>query len=214
MVIRSTRGTHIVSGGGLEWLQWDQTLGRSVDAVLTDPLFAGWRLANNNEMASLFNAFTLGVTPWDTDPTTEQIQKTAWDSSEASSFNNFLSLFSLTYNSTTDGKLNRSIEDPLHGALAWYGNGSPFGDPLDPVTGVARALVNDDFTNLPVHKLPGKKEAGAELGRDQPSGLHTADVTYSSGSEHSSIGVALVRVSAVPGQPTFAIFLLGMIGLA
>jgi hypothetical protein len=207
-------GTHIVSGGGLEWLQWDQTLGRSVDDVITDPLFAGWRLANNNEMASLFNAFTLGATPWDTDPTTEQIQETAWDSSEVSSFNNFMSLFSLTYNSTALGLTTRSVEDPLHATLAWYGDGYPIssGSTTGLDTRVGKAAVRDDLVIINTGTRDGPKVALAMMNRTNPK--DSCCDTYISSMAEEFTGVALVRVSVVPEPSSFAIFLLGMIGLA
>ena len=52
--------TNIVTGGGLEWLQWDETVGISAnDALVT---YDGWRLANATEFASLLNSFNFGTT--------------------------------------------------------------------------------------------------------------------------------------------------------
>jgi len=53
--------TNIVTGGGLEWLQWDETLGQSVNSALGNYAGAGWRVATNTEMADLLNAFSFGM---------------------------------------------------------------------------------------------------------------------------------------------------------
>jgi len=211
-------GTHIVSGGGLEWLQWDQTIGRSVNAVITDPLYAGWRLANNNEMASLFNAFTLGATHWDTDPTTEQIQKTAWDSSEESIFNNFMSLFSITYDGSNRVDITYAVDDPAHKTSAFYSEGDLTSQSY--TTGgyirVGIAGVRDDRTVIATtnrRATIGQKDAEASMYRTEPTPNDFQDALFSLNSQ-PSVGVALVRVSVVPEPSSFAIFLLGMIGLA
>jgi hypothetical protein len=49
----------VVQGFGLEWLQWTETQGQSVDNALRDYEDDGWRLATNIEMADLFNAFSV-----------------------------------------------------------------------------------------------------------------------------------------------------------
>jgi len=61
--------TDIVTGGGLEWLQWDVTKGLSVNTALAaNGIFGGadygngWTLATNEQMAALFNAFTFNST--------------------------------------------------------------------------------------------------------------------------------------------------------
>ncbi len=73
--------TDIVTGGGLEWLQWDVTDEMSIDTALTSVAGSyaggGWRLASNVEMATLLNAFDFGIssTPdgsWDSDENTFQ----------------------------------------------------------------------------------------------------------------------------------------------
>ena len=47
--------TNIVTGGGLEWLQWDVTLGMSISDALTNVAgtFDGGRLDSCNQHASL-----------------------------------------------------------------------------------------------------------------------------------------------------------------
>ncbi len=54
----------VVTGGGLDWLKWDQTLGLSINDVKADNRFAGWRIASNQEMANLYNAFLFGKSDW------------------------------------------------------------------------------------------------------------------------------------------------------
>jgi len=51
------RTTDIVTGKGLRWLGWEQTRGKSIDQALEQN--AGWRLATNDEVATLFNSFDL-----------------------------------------------------------------------------------------------------------------------------------------------------------
>ena len=69
--------TNIVTGGGLEWLQWDETLGLSINDV-TDPngsyAQAGWSVVNEQQMAALFNDWAFGPTGyvWGTDETVTQ----------------------------------------------------------------------------------------------------------------------------------------------
>ncbi|WP_339806835.1 hypothetical protein [uncultured Marinobacter sp.] len=69
--------TNIVTGGGLEWLQWDETLGLSIDDV-TDPnsqyAQAGWSVVSDQQMAALFNEWAFGPAGyvWGTDETVTQ----------------------------------------------------------------------------------------------------------------------------------------------
>jgi hypothetical protein len=57
--------TNIVTGGGLEWLRWDQTVGQSINSALTNYSADGWRLATNTEMATLLNTW---FNRWSIDP--------------------------------------------------------------------------------------------------------------------------------------------------
>lgn len=49
--------TNIVTGGGLEWLQWDETVGMTVGQAITEYGVDGWRLATSTEMSNLLNSF-------------------------------------------------------------------------------------------------------------------------------------------------------------
>lgn len=133
---QSDTNTNIVTGGGLEWLQWDVTAGQSIDAALTTYGAAGWRSANPDELAELLNEFDFGRTFSGSTNITQSINS-PWTASEVSTHNNFISLFGSTVPAT----------DPVF-------------DPLDPpawsraiVTGpntiggptIFRAFVRDDF---------------------------------------------------------------------
>jgi hypothetical protein len=52
--------TNIVTGGGLQWLQWDVTDGMSINQALGT--FSGWTLASNIQMTGLLTAFSEGFT--------------------------------------------------------------------------------------------------------------------------------------------------------
>ena len=54
-----TTGENSFSGNGLEWLRWDLTANQSVDSALDTYQALGWRLANSQEMANLFNSFAI-----------------------------------------------------------------------------------------------------------------------------------------------------------
>jgi hypothetical protein len=85
-------GTNIVTGGGLEWLQWDETVGLSIDTALSTYGSQGWRLANTVEMASLFNSFALGMTFTDAQGAIQSYERYVPLDPE-NDFNKFISLF-------------------------------------------------------------------------------------------------------------------------
>ncbi|GFD95558.1 hypothetical protein KUL156_10750 [Alteromonas sp. KUL156] len=49
--------TNIITGGGLEWLNWDETIGLSETEFNQSPLASSWRVASSREMYSLLNTF-------------------------------------------------------------------------------------------------------------------------------------------------------------
>jgi hypothetical protein len=59
--------TNIVTGGGLEWLQWDETAGLSVTVALSENV--GWRMASASEMNGLLIDLDVTITVFD-DPDT------------------------------------------------------------------------------------------------------------------------------------------------
>lgn len=57
---------NIVSDGTLDWLQWDMTLGMTINEALSTTavtyLGGGWTLASNEQMVNLINAFDFRIT--------------------------------------------------------------------------------------------------------------------------------------------------------
>lgn len=49
--------TNIITGGGLEWLNWDETIGLSETEFNQSPLASSWRVASSREMYNLLNTF-------------------------------------------------------------------------------------------------------------------------------------------------------------
>jgi hypothetical protein len=118
--------SNIVRGGGLEWLKWDVTKGMSINSALTLYASEGWRLASNNEMASLFNVFKFGKNEsWISSGGTDE-HVSPWSSGESSPHNFFLDLFGKTYHEscTTVGVTVFCYEnnDPRSYASAFFGN--------------------------------------------------------------------------------------------
>ena len=88
--------TNVVTGGGLEWLQWDETLGQSIEAALSSYAVDGWRLATNIEMAALLNNFNFGFTFSDSESFSQSINLYT-DEYSYGTANEFIDLFSDTY---------------------------------------------------------------------------------------------------------------------
>ncbi|WP_026960717.1 PEP-CTERM sorting domain-containing protein [Aliagarivorans taiwanensis] len=109
--------SNIVVGGGLEWLQWTETTGRSlVDFTLNaGGEFDGWRLANLSEVSGLLLDF--GVL----DIAGGQTLLTApFAAGESSVHDSFIELFGIT----DDGsQYSYEYLDPFAGAAAVFANG-------------------------------------------------------------------------------------------
>jgi predicted metalloprotease with PDZ domain len=182
--------TTSIFGGGLEWLQWDQTLGKSYNDVRADATYSSWRLATNLEVATLFNAFAFGTTIFDSDRTTYQLQTTSWSASETSTHNYFISLFGTTFLDT----MVHTSTDPDRITLAVFGNPDAFDNHLN------LARVVDDSTHI-------------ALGHQDSSAL-LFDNRFSPDISELGVGVALVRSpSQVPEPTTVTIFTLGLLSL-
>jgi hypothetical protein len=189
--------SNVVQGGGLEWLQWDVTVGQSVNAALSDYGSDRWRLATKIEMASLFNAFDFGriFTP------TEGAQTAfaSWTEDEMGKQRDFLDLFGRTSVAMVSEGVST---DPFEYASAL------FGDPCDLLSlnlCVGGAFVSDDWSVV----LDGDDEivfqrAIAEL---------FFPIAPNGGISFSGYGVALVRSVSVPEPGTFALLSLGLLGL-
>jgi len=86
--------TNIVAGGGLEWLQWDETIGQNVEEALNSYSSDGWKLATyadmNNLIAEFFGIFVNTASNDsgdDTDPNKDNGISLYWaDTQRAASF--------------------------------------------------------------------------------------------------------------------------------
>lgn len=187
--------TNIVTGGGLEWLQWDETAGSSIVSALGTYEADGWRLATNYEMASLFNSFDFDLT-FDTDENTHQLQRTPWSAAIESEYTRFIDLFGDTYAVSTLSCPTCLPSDTYVSAIAYFGTDNEFNDLFN------LAGVSDDF-------VAGTTQREAEA-------VMTGENYYDTDSS-SSHGVALVRTSVVPVPAAVWLFgsgLIGFVGLA
>ncbi|WDE03843.1 PEP-CTERM sorting domain-containing protein [Thalassomonas viridans] len=171
--------TNIVSGETLEWLQWDETAGLTVEQVLND--YDGWSLATNNQMAQLFSDFFPEYT-WTTD---EGLYQDNWgvfgvDSSHV----NFVELFGATYTIADDSKDNFFDEYAVTSAY--------FGHDQNQDGGINSAYVRDDY---------GFASSGREVA---PLAMLTSDWVTPADQGESRYGVALVR-SITGGENTVTV---------
>ena len=181
--------TNIVTGGGLEWLRWDQTQGKSINAAITQYTAAGWKLASNTQMAELFRAFTFNTTLMDN--TYVGTSGRYVSGSDISIYDNFIALFADT--SRLPPEYYGTGTDSLQFAAALYGSDED-SDGL-----YKDAHVQSDYVY--------------QNGRPyDPVALLRTDMSAST-RINPSAGVALVRTASVPEPSTIAIFALGMLGL-
>ncbi len=186
--------TNVVTGNGLEWLQWDVTIGESIDQAIFARSIDGWRSATTLEMAALLNSSNFGLT-FDGSTNVTQTVTSPWTLSEISIHNDFISLFGITFLDVFD------INDPFtfSGALS-----------AGPVTiagqTIFRIAVNDDFS----HPLGGKVDHRVIF-----DSLFE-ELSYS----NNQYGVALVRdpseteADPVPLPPSLALVSLGLLILS
>ena len=183
--------TDIVTGGGLEWLQWDQTLGNSVQWLLDGNAETiaggGWRLADNTDMSTLFNSFSFGVT-FDADETTSQAMFTPYTSSDTTDPHHyFIELFGYTIYDENIG-----LEDRYE-ARAFFGGDSNQNDLYN------FAAVQGDY----ISTLSPEGKAVASMHDDWHQ---VANISYGA-------GLALVRDHSVPEPSILALFAAGLFGL-
>ena len=192
--------TDIVTGKGLEWLQWDRTLGHSINSIQSqlDTLEGGgWSIASNTQMDQLINAFDFGYTFVSTENTNIQVG-TGYSSGDAGNEADelFITMFGDSY--TSVGLLCGSTSDRCTTARALYGSDDD-GDGR-----YKHARVIDDYI------LANGTEIGGNIQLSNDAFLATEVLTLS--------GVALVRdVSLVPvpaGVWLFGSGLVGLIGVA
>lgn len=183
--------TNIVTGGGLEWMQWDETIGMSINSALAAHGTEGWRLASNVEMASLFNAFDFGLV-FDSDENTYQSIFTGWHVSGSQVTNHFVEIFGDT--NADSGFLGVGATEPRVWSYAM------FGLDIDIDSQYNLAKVGDDW-NRPFNEY--QNEGYAAL---------IPDIMIATQST-PEWGIALVRTSDVPLPAAAYLFLVALTGL-
>jgi hypothetical protein len=190
--------SNVVQGFGLEWLQWTETMGQSVDTALTAFASGRWRLATNIEMADLFNAFSVDL-PFTYSTIGLQSVRTPWADGETGGRLDFLNLFGRT-RFVPAGQFRTSVlNEPLESAEAYFAGGSGDGGRI------YIASMQDDWSRLVPPEFALQYNDGVssldyltDLGRERPVAFR---------------GVALVRSVSVPEPGTFALLSLGLLGL-
>jgi hypothetical protein len=191
--------TDIVTGGGLDWLQWDYTIGQSIDTALagaaTSAYGGGWALASNAQMAGLFNSFGFGAFGT-VEHSTYRFSDPFTSSEDAVTDNElaFISMFGDTY--LAGGFASCAGAECYQEARALYGSDAD-GDNF-----FNRALVYDDY-RLMFGTRQTLQSGFIELNVDQWANW-IGDVRS---------GVALVRAASVPEPSIFALFGLGLVGI-
>jgi len=173
--------TDIVSDGTMEWLQWDVTVGMSVDSALVQYESDGWRLAGSDEMTALLSNFASGSGHlFDNTEDTSYTAQFDHVAPEDLFYNQFINMFGITYTNATD----YFAEDPYTYTMAYYGTDANGDEHYQ------RALVLDDHTLK-----------FGENGRSTGAAMILSDDIYSVTDAYSRAGVALVRGGAVLETP-------------
>lgn len=175
---------NIVTGGGLQWLRWDATVGQSAESALATYAPQGWRMATYDEVAALLNVFiedrvsastfTFGSDPYGW-------EEVKFHSNEQQLPTAFLEMFGDTY--AADGLIMGTpgtLFNQYQAAFAMYGELNPAVPLYDFVA------VFDKFYDP--YDLTGVSGGAARLlgSRYQP------DQSY------QGVGIALVRAVPLP----------------
>lgn len=184
--------TNVISGETLEWLQWDETAGLTVEQALNE--YDGWSLASSNQMVQLFADFFPGY-GWAED---EDLYQDNWGAFGVDDIHlNFVELFGATYIVPDDRKANYFDEYAVSSAY--------FGYDEDQDGGINSAYVRDDY---------GFVSSGWEI---DPLAMLTSDWVTVADQGESRYGVALVRTLGGENTVTVAepnilvIFALGLL---
>lgn len=192
-----TLNGNVVSDGELEWLQWSETAGNSIESALANPFYGGWELASNTQMYELFTAFGFNANPNENESANTYSASTI--DLDESPEDYFIQLFGGTHGINTNPLYGEGI-DALMFTRAYFGRD------LDNDGLYNLASVTSDYTiNFTDHTSRNGYNANKYL-----------DFSPDTESFHT-YGVALVRSLrpvSVPEPSTIAIFTLGMIGLA
>lgn len=191
----------VVKGGGLEWLKWDQTKGKTVSQAVSD--HSGWRLATATEMTALFNTFQFGIGKWQPDQL--NLVSNPWTADEQASHNAFLQLFGSTFVSreVCVNSSSRSCylpQDNMIFSRAWFASAVP--------GKVGSATVRDDYTSVAVFGSQIKYSYQIALEFERAEVVGTGDW-----------GVALVRSTAggpvaVNSPASIGLLAIGLLGLS
>jgi hypothetical protein len=196
--------TNIVtdSASGIEWLQWTETDGLSIDAALAAHAAAGWAIATNTQMAYLFNSFDLayGTFSWSDGETAQHDYSPPDGPIEAPGDRElvFVSLFGDTY---TEWETSAC---PGHDCLQYAS--AAFGSDVDGDALYQVATAYDDY------------EDGISWMKQRHAGIATFSYDdYTRTVADESRGVALTRsatqFNAVPEPSTLALFALALMGM-
>jgi len=196
-----------VTGGGLEWLKWDETKGSSIEAALSTHASQGWRLASNLEMAELFNNFQFSSTVFGNNENISQNVSTPWSTNESGVHTVFLSLFGTTSiggNVCTSSRSKQCYAENDN----WIASAAIFGADLDGDLNYNYAFVVDDRTYFDWSGYRTNEQHEVMISSDyieKRDGL-------------TGVGVALVRVSnstsvAVPTPGPIGLLALGLVAL-
>ncbi len=190
--------TDIVTGGGLEWLQWDRTAGASTTDILGllgTIEGGGWTIANNTQMSSLFNAFNFGLA-FDTTASTVQFVDTGYvyPDTQAETDVLFISMFGDSYEAS-----GSSYCYNLH---CFADSRALFMEDINDDTKINSALVFDDYQDT--------------SGSTHNGGAAIYGQTYELNALHGDdrLGWALVRSTATVPEPSIiALFAAGLFGI-
>jgi len=186
---------------GTDWLQWDVTIGESINSALSKYASEGWMLASNAQMAGLFTDFGWGSSVQEDD--TVATIGTYSASADESAMDEFIELFGTTYSNQVGCSQLDILCQRRTSAL--------FGSDLDDDGFFQYAHVHSDFLLCDLWECYESPDF-ARIVSDSYSfrSLIDADrIMYDAG-----FGVALTRVVDVPAPSTILIFALGLMGLA
>jgi hypothetical protein len=184
--------TNIVTGGGLDWLQWDETTGMTIENIINDHNFDGWSVATETQVFSMYSNLFKFLSPSLT---------LDYASENANKMDTIIQLFGSTFQHSNHHP-SYVYAGSLEYAQATYSTGTGY-------SGIG-IYGEYTFTKSPIQIDPTSayEEYGAHVtvGNDYNWHYNTVD---------PASGVVLVKdVNQVPEPSSLAIFALGIIGLA